>query len=181
MMAVSSTSSFFGYNVSREAAKREVQSVLSPDKLRAPTSPHSKDPEFSSKAKKLFESALTVMCWLKTILFAPQSWIHTIQAIYCLLYSLGLLILSIPGNLLANIASGTFTLAHARFILQESRRSGMSTITVEHIVIALFAGGSGCRGILARYVQARYLAILMPCLQQHVLIASVVVQDGIQS
>ena len=26
----------------------------------------------------------------------------------------------------------------------------MSTITVEHIVIALFANGSGCRGIMAR-------------------------------
>ena len=177
-MAVSSTSSFFGYNVSREAAKREVQSVLSPDKLRAPTSPHSKDPEFSSKAKKLFESALTVPCWLKPILFGPWSCTPTEQAIDWLLYGLGLLVLSIPGNLPASIASGTFTLAHANCVLQESRRSGMSTITVEHIVIALFAGGSGCPGILARYVQADNVLLGA---KQHVLIASVVVQDGIQS
>ena len=42
----------------------------------------------------------------------------------------------------------------------------MSTITVEHIVIAVFAGGSGCRGILARYVQA-YNGLLPSCLALH--------------
>ncbi|KAL3152029.1 hypothetical protein ABBQ32_001144 [Trebouxia sp. C0010 RCD-2024] len=34
--------------------------------------------------------------------------------------------------------------------LQESKRTGMSTITVEHLVIALLGNGSTCRGILAR-------------------------------
>lgn len=34
--------------------------------------------------------------------------------------------------------------------LQESKRTGMSTITVEHIVVALFGNGSACRGIMAR-------------------------------
>ena len=35
-------------------------------------------------------------------------------------------------------------------LLQESKRTGMSTITVEHLVIALLHNGSTCRGILAR-------------------------------
>lgn len=60
MIAVSSTSGFFGCKLSFEAAKREVQSTLNPGKIRPPASPRHKDPQFSAHAKKLFESAQIV-------------------------------------------------------------------------------------------------------------------------
>ena len=72
MIAISSTSGFFGCKVSIEAAKREVQSALSPGKIRPPASPHQKDPEFSVHAKKLFETAQVVS-------YRPVTCYHTSQ------------------------------------------------------------------------------------------------------
>lgn len=129
MISVSSSSGFFGFNISRDAAKREVQAALGPGKLRTPASPHQKDPDFSLKTKKVLEVAQTVRVacsFIATICPDQYTLWHCVSLTHQLL------------------------LDKRCSLMQESRRSGMSTITVEHIVIALFANGSGCRGIMAR-------------------------------
>lgn len=155
MMAVSGTSGCFG-KVSIEAAKREVQSTLNPGKIRPPASPHQKDPEFSAHAKKLFESA--------QIVSEPQS--------------VGITCCGQPDNTnMHNIPDILYTPAW-HLLLQESKRTGMSTITVEHLVIALLHNGSTCRGILARSAGFPNLFL---CLREQPAHNLALLQAGLQS
>ena len=115
--------------VSIEAARREVQSTLNPGKIRPPASPHKNDVDFSAHARKLFESAQIVSETLSFSNFAADAQ----MLLYCKL---------------------TW-----HTMLQESKRTGMSTITVEHLVIALLHNGSTCRGIIARWAQCLYVGL----------------------